>query len=1156
MESRHAASPARLPLAAKFLVRTLLLTRLPACVRGTAALLLLASCTPALLAQTFRGSISGIVTDNSDAAVPNAQVVALETATGTEHRTVSSGSGEYSFADLPLGAYTVTATAQGFSTIKVDKVPVSAGVIYSLPVKLNVAQTAETVEVSAGGLSLDTTSTTQTTVLPTATVQNTPMNGRDFTQLLAVSPGFAGYSAGGFGSVNGTRGNQVNWQIDGSDNNDLWHNVPAVNQGGIANIAGVTLPLDSIDQFSEQTQSSAEAGRNPGGTVNVVTKSGTNQIHGSVYYFNRNEFFAANSPFATPDASGNIIKNKLRNEQYGASVGGPVIKDRLFYFANYEKQQFIIESPASATEPSGAYQAQALALLNQYGIAPNPVQQNVLNTLFPAFATTGPASANNYTNASPITGYSYNGVVKADWTINSKNTLSGRGYGGQGSQIAPVGTQIPYYFEEGPIHVYNYSATFNSTLSQRMTNQLTAGVNYFNQVFYDQNHSFNIPALGLNTGVAGQLSGAPGLTIKGFDDLSHATPPSGRNDITGLITDTLSLVVGKHDLRIGGEYRNGQVDEFYQRKQRGSFDYEGSQGPWANPENVAGNTTHALTACEQATGTTGTGRTPLYTDSPTLALADYLAGCTYTDSIVRGDTKRQVFVNTYSLFAQDAWQLTQHFNLNYGLRYDYLGPLHDGAQDLSVFRPDIPNLPVPGIAFQGNQISSLYSAAHNNVSPRIGFSLQPASMPSTVVRGGFGVFFDEPNLNPFLDNRPPNGGASGAESNPAGPNPAATLQNNFQIIPANGAPLFASSATFTPTDANGNLTQSYNLFSVNPNFRSSYNWNYNLNVETKVGPNLLATVGYVGSQGRKLLLIRDQNQAALGSSSLPAPVVNSATGGGQVTLPQVFAQNATRPYGAQFPYYGVINEIDSAGTSNYNSLQATIRTTNLHGLTSQFGYTWSHNLDLISQYRNQNPENSNNLHADYGNSDYDVRNTFVSYINYAVPGLPGPHWLGHGWALNSLVTFHGGTPYNVTTGTDASGTGEGEDRPNITGQVSYAPHTIVNHSGSVTYFNNPGTFVAPVNGYGNLRRNQLYGPGYKDVDFSVFKDGHITERVSAQFRVETFNLFNFINLAPPDSTLSDSGFGTITSTIGNYNGAPGIGPGEPYNTQLALKILF
>ena len=1111
--------------------------------RNTALTLLLAMPACLLSAQTFRGTVSGTVTDSSGAAVSGALVVATETATGSKHQMTSTGAGEFSFADLPLGSYSVTVSASGFATTNVQKVPVSAGVVYNLPVKLSVAQAAETVQVSAAGLSLDTTDTTQTTVLPTTTVQNTPMNGRDFTQLIAITPGFAGYSAGGFGSVNGTRANQVDWQVDGSDNNDLWHNLPAINQSGVSDLAGVTYPLDSIDQFSEQTQSGAAVGRNPGGTVNVVTKSGTNEFHGTLYYYNRNEALAENNPFTTPNASGVIAKNELRNQQYGASIGGPILRRKLFFFANYEKQQFIIVEPTTSTEPSIAYQNQALALLNEYGVAENPVQASVLNTLFPAYALGGPASPNNYSNSAPITGYSYNGVAKLDWQINATNHLAGRGFGGQGSQTAPVGVNIPYYFEEAPIHVFNYDAVLNTTLNDHMTNQVAAGVNYFNQVFYDENHTFNVGALGLNTDVPPAFFGTPAITISGFDNLADATSPEGRNDITGTINDDFTMVRGKHEFLFGGEYRDAQLDEFYQRKVRGSFSYQGSQGPWADPE-----ASGTASACELATGSSNGGKAPISADTPTLALADYLAGCTYNDGIVRGNTKRQVFVNVFNIFGQDAWQLTPTFNLNYGIRYDYLGPMHDAAQDLSVFRPGYATQNPPDIVFQGNQIASLYNRIWDNVAPRVGFSWRPSLTGSTVVRAGYGVYFDEPNLNPFLDNRPPNGGASGAESNPAGPDPVATISQNYQVIPTNGAALFPATAAFSPA-------ASYGLFSVNPNFRSAYNWNYNFNIEQKLGPNLLATLGYVGSQGRKLLIIRDENQAALGSSSLTAtaPIILN---GAVVTPTSAQAQNATRPYGSVLPYYGAINEIDSAGTSNYNSLQATIKSTNLHGLTSQFSYTWAHGLDLMTQYRDTVPQNSNDLHADYGSMDYDVRNTFISYLNYTVPRLPGPHWLGAGWQLNSLLTFRTGQPYTVYTGTDSSGTGEGEDRADQVAPVQYLSHSIVNHSGVANWIS-AASFTVPDNEFGTMRRNQLYGPGYKDVDFSVFKDGHITERVTAQFRVEMFNLFNTINLAPPDDSLADgAAFGTITQTIGSYNGAPGIGPGEPFNTQLALKIIF
>src|SRR5271167_5095840 len=247
--------------------------------------------------QTFRGAISGTVTDPSGGVVPNAQVKATDVATAVEHNTTTTTDGAFVFQDLPLGTYKVTVIAPGFATTTTDNVPVTAGQVYSLPIKLGIAKQATTVEVSAAAIALDTTTPTQTFTIADQSVQDIPLNGRDFSQLIAASPGYGGYAVGGFGSLNGTRANQMNWQIDGTDNNDFWHNIPAVNQGGVSGIAGIIMPIDATDEFSAQTQSGAEAGRNAGGTVNLVLKTGTNQIHGSAYYYWRNEIFSDPSPF-------------------------------------------------------------------------------------------------------------------------------------------------------------------------------------------------------------------------------------------------------------------------------------------------------------------------------------------------------------------------------------------------------------------------------------------------------------------------------------------------------------------------------------------------------------------------------------------------------------------------------------------------------------------------------------------------------------------------------------------------------------------------------------------------------------------------------------------------------------------------------------------
>jgi hypothetical protein len=1066
------------------------------------------SLTPIARSQTFRGGLNGIVTDQSGAVVSGTQVTAVDTATGVTHTTISSSGGEFSFQELPLGAYDVTATAPGFQKIKIDKVPVTAGTIYSLPIRLNVAQTSTTIEVSAAALALDTSSTTQTTVIAARALQDTPLNGRDFTQLIILSPGFANSGAGGYGSLNGTRANQINWQIDGIDNNDLWHNIPAVNQGGVSGIAGIVLPIDAVDQFSAQTQASPESGRNPGGSVNLSLKSGTNQIHGTAYYYNRNEFFGATNPFTAP------VKQEVRNYNFGFSLGGPAVRDKLFWFITFEKQRFTIGVPDQSTQPSQPWQAKAIATLARFSVPVNPVSTAMLGTLWPSTATGNlPAVPNNFLSTDPEYGYSYNGLAKVDYTINDKNSLSAHWFAGQGNQVAPVGSSLKYYYEVAPIHVQNYAIVYNHVFTPTITNQLLTGVNYFNQVFNDFNNSFDMAALGLVTGST--LPGASNIKITGFDPLGE-TPPEGRNDITGHLTDDLSWTIGKHQFKFGGEFRQAQLDEFYHRHALGSFTFDGSVGPDPN----------------------ATIPIPWNSGDPRIdALSDFLAGNVKTSSIALGDPDRQVFVNTFDLFAQDSWQFSSKLNINYGVRWDYEGPLHNDLKNLSVFRPLL-----GGVVFQGNQINSLYDPTYANISPRLGLSYQ--ATPNTVVRAGVGLYYDTPNLNPFLDNRPGNGAPNGVEGNPGGPNPVLTATRGSYTIVQN--------VNVFPI-----ATASNSIFSIAKNFVPSHNFNYNLQVEQSLTSKVVAQLGYVGTAGRHLLAIRDINQAALSS-------VYNAPG---FPCPEGYAlQDCSRPYFSQFPSFTFINEIQSIGTSNYNALQATIRVSNLHGITAQGAYTWSHSFDEVTAYRGALPQDSFNFKGDYGPSDFDMRNIAVGLITYDVPG--GQKWKGltNGWQLNSLLTFHGGLPFSVYSSADTSGTDDGNQRANYVAGVDpyagYRKGKVVNGVGSTWL--NPGAFTdAPSGTWGNTRRNAYYGPGYGDVDFSVFKNTHIGERVTAQFRVEMFNVFNRTNFAPP--TASSGSFNpsytqdnslALTTTIGSFNGAPGIGAGEPFNTQLALKIIF
>ena len=1050
-------------------------------------------------------------------------------------QTVSSGAGEFSFNDLPLDAYKIKVEAPGFQTTEITGVQVLAGKIYTLPVKLSVTQSTTTIEVSADSLALDTTTFTQTTVIDSKSLQDMPLNGPDFTQLLGQSASFAGY--GNDGSVNGTRSDQINYTIDGTDNNDLYLSADAVNQGGISGIPGVLMPVDAIDDYSLQTTGNSEAGHSPGGGLNVSVKSGTNNLHGSAYYYNRNEALAVSSPF-TPAGSPGL---PLRNQNYGATIGGPIWQDHTFFFLAYEEQKFDIGVTQSASEPSTAYQNEALAVLahanNAYGnyapVSPSQVSQNLIQTFWqPNLINNLSGTPNNYVSSTPESGYSHNAVVKLDHNFNDKNHLSARWFFGQGYQSAPDGSLLPDYLQVVPSHIENYDLVYNRSVTSSLTNQVPAGVSYFVQGFSDRVHNVNPNTAGLDTGITSpSLYGAPNVQVAGFDQIG-VTPSSGRNDITGHISDILSWTVGKHQLRMGLEYRRAYIDVYYYFGGRGTFIFDGQQGPWANSSAVS--------------------------DPNILSLADYLAGYDSSESIISGDQERFLYTHTGSGFAQDSWQFTSKLNLNFGVRYDYQQPFYTNEPNLSTFRPNDGGLIVAGAA---GAPQYPYSSTKLDFSPRVGFSYQAGQDRGLVIRGNFGLYFDQPAGQAFVGNIDiPNGGASGVNTSPVGAEPVSTInQYGTAYVPATtGSPAIPASVAWQLNQpvfpASAGLPTGSNvvsIYSTDPNFHTPYTELFGLNIEQSLGKNWLLNVGYVGSSSRHNLVLQDINQSAPGLDKSAATVtVNGNT---------FTAQQASRPYFDQYPNYGIINQIDSAATSSFNSLQVTLRTSRWHGLTGQFAYGWSHNLDDATNF-NTNPQNSLNLHGDWGNANFDVRHHLTSFLTYDIPGSSfGPKALTQGWELNSLLHFNTGEPVNILSGTDSSGTGEYEDRASIVAPPRQGVNSsVMNPSAPYAQWLNPNSFTTPAYGtYGNLGRNQVFGPGFGDVDMSLLKNTPLwTERVKLQLRVEMFNIFNRINLAPPVNNLASGSFGQSVTTIGTYYGAPGIGSGEPFNVQLSGKILF
>jgi Carboxypeptidase regulatory-like domain len=1045
-------------------------------------------------AQTFRGGISGTVTDASGAGAAGAAVKLVSPDTGLTRDGISTSAGEFVFQDLPLGKYDITVTQAGFDTVHVSGVVVDAGRIATVALKLEVAKQATIVEVEASSVAIETASSAETSLIDSKQITDVPLNGRDFTQLLKFNPG-----ANANGSLNGSRFNGIDWKIDGADNNDLWHNVNSVNQGGVSGIAGVVLPIDAIDEFSLQSSSNAEEGRNSGGVLNVVIKSGTNNIHGTAYYFNRNEAFATNNWF-TPPGSPNA---ELRNNQWGGSVGGPIVKNNTFFFMNYEQQNYRQALTAPGTTPSAAWVSEAQQVMSRDGVAVNPLSLSIINYLWPANSLTGPATVHNFAGAGINLSNSYNGVVKLDHQFNEKNNIALRYFGGTGNQVEYVGSAMPSYFQAAPSRMHNFSFVYNAVINPRFVAQTLLGVNYFKQVFGDQNHGFDMASIGMITGVTNPTDfGSPNINISGFDS-TGLTPPLGRVDTTGHIDQTFTYTVGTHQFRFGGDYRRSVLDVFYDANAPGTFTYDGTQGPLA---------------ASSPNDTWGFGSNPLA--GSLNALSDFLAGYVGFGhaSIAYGAQERMYQLNGLSFFGQDSWKITPKLTLNYGLNWVYQSPIADPTDRISTFIPSKGGIVGPGT------IPSLWPRDLHDFAPRFGFAYQPKVGGKLVIRGGWGIFYQVPNIAYFGNSSASNGAATGINVNPFPVAPVLALSNQTPITIEQNVPIFQTSSATGP----------YGAFSVSQHFVDGYSMNTNLNVQYQVARNVVGEVGYSGSLSRHLPDTLDINQIPIGS---PEAVTS-------------------RPYYSQFPNLGAINEVQSVGNGYFNGLLASLRTSNFHGITTRLSYTLGHSFDDLSYARGIIPQNSYCLKCDWGSSDFDIRNSFSMFVGYSLPSPAKYKPLLGGWQVNGMFSFFTGSPFTVHSGNDSSGTGENADRAEVVGNP-FSGVPAADRATSTYYWFNPAAFASPLPGtYSNQGRNTFYGPSTRQIDLSIFKNFSIVEHVALQLRAEIFNIFNYVNYAGPATNLQGSNLGQSGSTYDVSFGAPGIGPGAPRNVQLSAKVIF
>lgn len=1060
-------------------------------------------------AQTFRGALTGTVTDSTGAAISNATVQLTNPLTNETLNTKSNGAGDFSFPELSVGSYKLLVSAPGFSAKSLDNVAIEVTKINHQQIGLTVGSESTVVDVQASGITLDTTNSQLVAVVDQKSVQQIPLNGRNFTQMVKLAPGDNPYSVG---SINGTRTAGVNYQVDGADNNDPWSNAVASNQGGIAGIAGGLIPIEAIDQFSLQAAGEADQGRNGGANSNMVLRTGTNSLHGDVFYFDRNEKFAWLSPSV---ATGSRIP-EIRNHQGGFTIGGPIFKDKTFFFLAGEIQIAQANNSLADTVLNDPWIAAGRAMLASHGTAVNPVSTSMYNLLFPAVSRQTAGYLNQYQSNGVNTYNSYNGLIKVDHRFSDREQISVHYLGTTGAQSADVGSHFADYFETAPMHIHNGSIILNSTFSSRFLNQLSFAASSFLQVFNDRNQSFNVQAAGLPLGLTGQLAtGAPKFTIGSFD-YTGATAPLGRQDVTGHVDDTFHWTQGKHDMKFGGEYRHANLNVAYFVNGRGTFNFDGTRGGWTNADCTAAGLDVNNASAAGANCSTGK------------QVADFLAGQTQGTSgaqILRNNPQRVYLVNTFDLFAADNYKIASRLTLNLGVRWSYNGVIADDRNSIYNFTPQ-----------QGYFKSPLYNRNMGNVAPRVGFSFQPfAGNATTVLRGAWGMFYDQPTVGQFVYNSIGNGASAGIFGSPGDVNAAINVTGiNYTL----GTSTFPSGVQF---GANGQPTTTLGILAVNPNYRAAYLENYNLNIEQQVAKNTLLTVAYVGSSGRRLAYVADINQIAV------SPV----------------AANRVRPYAAQYPYLTAINQVNSGATSNYNSMQISLQQSDWHGISAKAYYTWSRSFDDASS--TTTPQDSRNLRGDWGLSSFDIRNIFTANAHYTMPKFTShAARLTQGYEANGFFSFAGGQPINILVGTNTSGSGEASrDRANrVTGVAAYVPRvtTATSTARSYSYLNKaawtspcPTTTACGV--FGNDRRNSVIGPGFGSVDVSFVKMTPITEHVRTELRAEIFNIMNQANFGNPSGTLSSSSFGILSATR-NSSSAPGLGPGEPRNMQFAFKVSF
>ncbi|HTA66943.1 MAG TPA: TonB-dependent receptor [Bryobacteraceae bacterium] len=1057
--------------------------------------------------QNIRGTLLGTVRDPSSAVIKGAKVTVRHIETGLVREETTNDAGEYLFTQLPVGHYDMTVEQAGFKRAERPGILLQVDERQRVDIDMSVGAVTETLSVEAAAPVIQTDSATVGNVVDNKKVTELPLNGRNFLQLDLLVPGAnqgvkgsQNQTQGGSISVNGAREQANNFLLDGIDNNDL-----AINQYSVA------ISTEAIQEFKVQGSTySAEFGRSGGAQINIATRSGTNQFHGVLYEYLRNADLDAKNFFDVPGPIPPFKRN-----QFGTSVGGPVIRDKTFFFFNWESTRVRQSITRVATVPTAAMKNGDFSALLPSTIIYDPsslqsVNGQLVRTPFPGniipsadFNKVGQALLNLYPNPNTSVGAGSGLYTSSPGKLDDFNQYTGRvdhRFGQNDNLFARYSfidenrfdtfdpfcslTNVPGWGCNTLNGGQNVTVSHVHLFGANKVNELRLGFNRTRGGIFQQDQATD---LSTQLGIIG-TSRSPidyGLTRiipAGFDTIGDGgNLPQDRKDNTYQVTDSFAWTRGTHSFKFGGDFRRFQLNLLFDSNARGTMNFD----PFYTTSAANG----------------GTGGN---------SIAELLLGLPHLSSVSQsfaGPTGNTVTgFRTYSLnyFVQDDWRVLPNLTLNLGLRWEYNSPVIDKYNHLGTFDPSVPG----DIRVATSQNPSLYDVSKKQFAPRLGFAYTPFGQ-KTVFRGGYGVFWDDKLLNVLLT--------------PA-LSPPFLVPFNFNPS-TNGVPNIGISNPFGGTAAAGGFPSSTWL--ENP-FKNGYVQQWSFNIQRELPSAMGFTAGYVGSKGTHL----DHQYNA----NLPAPST-------------LFVQ-ANRPY----PTFGNITVDSASASSTYNALQLSLEKRFSKGLSFLAGYTWSKAIDDGSAW-NSAMLNVFNFHAERGLSTFDTRNRFVASYTYDLPfgrgRTFGSNWSGvtnqilGGWQTNGILTFQSGNPLDVQVGlTTLTGTNTAT-RPDVIGN----PNNF-NHDPAL-WFNTADFIRSFLGRFGDAGRDVVIGPGTADFDFALLKRFPLfSENRYLQFRSEFFNIANHPNFDNPNGTLVSPSFGRVTSA----------GASDPRlssrQIQFALRLVF